>query len=246
MKLKTITLMLLTFSSNSFAFDLEDYAGTMRATRDAMIKAQNELALASDAFFGYRKLLISNCYVLSNEVDIKNLDGLMTGACNRDGETPHTYGGVKKASGVRLGDRISRMIKLTPFMSPKSFSADNNMTTLRALRDTQIQDGVDAQLAKGLTITFNSSCTPKNDAIIKAVTAGLDFEDVMSTYRARRDAFLKAADELLLATAPYKAAMEAYKAATAVFVKNSKCESGAGRKNLALYDPYIPDPDHVF
>jgi len=36
--------MALTVSCSSYAFDLEDYATTMRATRDAMQKAQAETA----------------------------------------------------------------------------------------------------------------------------------------------------------------------------------------------------------
>ena len=40
------------------------------------------------------------------------------------------------------------------------------------------------------------------------------------TYRATRDAYLKAANELKLATGPYKAARDAYVAATATFTKS--------------------------
>ena len=44
-----------------------------------------------------------------------------------------------------------------------------------------------------------------------------DLEDYATTYRATRDAYLKAANELKLATGPYKAARDAYVAATATF-----------------------------
>jgi hypothetical protein len=39
------------------------------------------------------------------------------------------------------------------------------------------------------------------------------------TYRETRDAYLKAANELKLATGPYKAARDAYVAATATYTK---------------------------
>jgi hypothetical protein len=41
-----------------------------------------------------------------------------------------------------------------------------------------------------------------------------------TTYRATRDAYLKAANELKLATGPYKAARDAYVAATATYTKS--------------------------
>ncbi len=41
-----------------------------------------------------------------------------------------------------------------------------------------------------------------------------------TTYRANRDAYLKAANELKLATGPYKAARDAYVAATATYTKS--------------------------
>ena len=45
-------------------------------------------------------------------------------------------------------------------------------------------------------------------------------EDYATTYRVTRDAYLKAANELKLATGPYKAARDAYVAATATYTKS--------------------------
>jgi len=47
-----------------------------------------------------------------------------------------------------------------------------------------------------------------------------DLEDYATTYRATRDAYLKAANELKLATGPYKASRDAYVAATATYTKS--------------------------
>jgi hypothetical protein len=44
--------------------------------------------------------------------------------------------------------------------------------------------------------------------------------DYATTYRATRDAYLKAANEFKLATDPYKAARDAYVAATATYTKS--------------------------
>lgn len=53
-----------------------------------------------------------------------------------------------------------------------------------------------------------------------AVVPQFDLEDYATTYRATRDAELKAANELKLATGPYKAARDAYVAATATYTKS--------------------------
>ena len=54
--MKKLLLILFTFSAqNSFAFDLEDYATTYRATSDAHKKAHVELRLAEDTFFALLK-----------------------------------------------------------------------------------------------------------------------------------------------------------------------------------------------
>jgi hypothetical protein len=47
-----------------------------------------------------------------------------------------------------------------------------------------------------------------------------DLKDYATTYRATRDAYLKASNELKLTTWPYKAASDAYVAATATYTKS--------------------------
>jgi hypothetical protein len=56
--------------------------------------------------------------------------------------------------------------------------------------------------------------------ITKMFALLFDLEDYATTYRATRDAYLKAANELKLATGPYKAARDAYVAATATYTKS--------------------------
>ena len=47
-----------------------------------------------------------------------------------------------------------------------------------------------------------------------------DLEDYAGTYCETRDVYLKAANELKLATGPYKAACDAYVVATATYTKS--------------------------
>ena len=63
-------------------------------------------------------------------------------------------------------------------------------------------------------LDLNFPCFPEMFALL------FDLEDYATTYRATRDAYLKAANELKLATGPYKAARDAYVAATATYTKS--------------------------
>ena len=52
------------------------------------------------------------------------------------------------------------------------------------------------------------------------IAGAFDLEQYAITYRSKRDAYIKAANELKLATGPYKAARDAYVVATATYTKS--------------------------
>jgi hypothetical protein len=56
---KIIALMILSLSLPAIAFDLEDYATTYRATRDAYLKAANELKLSTGPYKSARDAYIA-------------------------------------------------------------------------------------------------------------------------------------------------------------------------------------------
>lgn len=56
--------------------------------------------------------------------------------------------------------------------------------------------------------------------ILSTSAFAFDLEDYATTYRATRDAYLKAANEMKLATGPYKSARNAYQNATQDFIKS--------------------------
>ena len=56
--------------------------------------------------------------------------------------------------------------------------------------------------------------------ILQMLAKLFDLEDYAGTYRETRNAYLKAANQLKLATGPYKAARDAYVAATATYTKS--------------------------
>ena len=73
---------------------------------------------------------------------------------------------------------------------------------------------------KGFQVSFKKADEGENLAHCTMFALLFDLEDYATTYRATRDAYLKAANELNLATGPYKAARDAYVAATATYTKS--------------------------
>jgi len=55
---------------------------------------------------------------------------------------------------------------------------------------------------------------------LSSASYAFDLEDNATTYRATRDAYLKAANEMKLATGPYKAAREAYRQVAFSYTKS--------------------------
>jgi ABC-type transporter lipoprotein component MlaA len=81
----------------------------------------------------------------------------------------------------------------------------------------------------GFYRTFSCSSTARlidflNPSLVSIISVchliSVSLQDYATTYRATRDAYLKAANELKLATGPYKAARDAYVAATATYTKS--------------------------
>ena len=75
-------------------------------------------------------------------------------------------------------------------------------------------------LSLSLTHTHTPPCHLTFDPPPAVFALLFDLEDYATTYRATRDAYLKAANELKLATGPYKAARDAHVAATATYTKS--------------------------
>ncbi len=243
MKSLAVLILLTSASFSAYSFDLEDYATTYRATRDAYFKAANELELAIPVVENRKKLLEGSCYKISG-ADFKNLKGLRSGSCSRDGESPYSSGGVYR-SGVSLGDKLGDLINMTPsFAILPSFTDLIQWSALPVHAPIVNNDLWTADPGSaGISIIKDASCSPKNSYINDTNSA-----DMITSFNASYDAYRKAAHELQLATGPFKAASEAYTAATTVYTMGIGCESQVGSRNADLYDPYVPvepDPEPV-
>jgi len=250
MKYNLLVLTMSLFSVQSYGFDLEDYATTYRATRDAYFKAQNEIRLAKDPMDEMNAMLHrleDACYRPNwGTADrFVNFDGIMTGACNADGALPHRTGGPKLTDGTqKFGDQMATLVELSPVTSLfPTFSTENAAGNYRARRDAVMKASNEAFLSKyqsPMILETIPNCKVKDQSLRDYITANWSGwnDDFFTTYRAVRDAFLKAANEVQLATSPYVAAQKAYEAAVTVYNMVNDCETNLGRESIQYYDPY--------
>jgi hypothetical protein len=239
MKSLAVLILFTTASFSAYSFDLEDYATTYRATRDAYIKAANELELAIPVVENRKQLLEDSCYTISG-ADFANLKGLRSGSCAADGKSAYSSGGVYR-SGVSLGDQLGDLINMTPsFVKMPSITdliqwSDEHASANTVNNDLWKKDPGSA----GIKITRVKSCSQKNKYINDKNIA-----DMILYFNYSYDAYRKAAREVQLAIGPLKAAQEAYTAATTVYTMGIGCESQIGSQNADLYDAYVPvEPD---
>jgi hypothetical protein len=291
---RTLALSLVgtaAIAPSAFSFDLEDYATTYRATRDAYLKADNELKLAIGIFArsrmaaqlvgfdlaageqyfwpisNYRPKVTDrtgqNCRDESgNPID----EACNVGAtCDQDGKCTAgsaLYGPAtdwKKIIGAYLGylsvkDSVVRTdnglnsqnesnpnldqlftIETTAWWggTQREYLFDGPFYELRWRAFTayriQIQTAEADLYPQPETSQYAGLIAPTNWETAQWV---LDPEDpldqeviawIAQRYKQTRDAMVKAAAELKLATGPYRAAQAAYQTATDVYIHSTAC-----------------------
>ena len=226
--MKKITLLLLAIiSTNSYSFDLEDYATTYRATRDAFNKAYTEKRLAEVNYFRVLK-------------DYKGMIPMPTAGMANSGLELNTCAHLSDCKASRAPSVVLPKVA--------SYVADSKVRKI--LTDgnaVQLQSDISAYYSK-LDPTINT-----DKAILFEETTefygidmgqGIDFSgtltdpEVMAVeYRATRDAYNKANNELKLATSPVDAAKAAYAAAVKNYVNYYNCaDFGPGKTIEKMID----------
>ena len=233
MKSLKFVAVLMTLSLNAYSFDLEDYATTFRATRDAYMKQANEVELALPVILNKKQLLEDSCYKITG-IDLANLKGLRSGSCLADG--------VAASNSVSLGQKISDLINMTPaFVTLPNFSniIQWGSQPVNASQVNMDLWGVDSNTwsltPATITIEKDSSCSPKNSYVNDG-----NIEDMKASFIAVYESFRQQAYWLQKSIGPYKAAHDAYVAATTVYTMGIGCESQIGERSAELYDPYVP------
>lgn len=221
--------------SSAFAFDLDDYATTYRATRDAWIKAQHEFELAVVDYMNHRAQAI--------EVGIDPNDDDFLAAITSDNmsntcETTETFGEAALAYG--------RLISLTSaYLTDHIAAVDDDLNSSLAT----YRQGRDAAVA-AFADSFGDPFIPN------VATGTAQQEDLKSQLIIIRGQVTTSAWEYSLATSPYKAATAAYRAASTTYssllrsvneqfiVRYADIKSGGGSSDPRL-DLIAPLPNSL-
>ena len=216
MKLRGKTLAVMTalclgaLSSPAHAFDLEDYATTYRATRDAALKAANELGLSLNPF---QMALSAVIQVAKRDHQILPDTHLfypynqkqLSGSCDNTtlgapGDLAQGIEWLIQAAGALGVDSLGSVLREVNDDGVMGSSDLPFMQEFRQWREAEFKTWAQAGAAQSSNVPYNDS-------------------DFMTTLRATRDAMLKAFNEWTLAVGPYKAARDAYVAGTATYTR---------------------------
>ena len=220
--MKNIFLMInILFSFNSFAFDLDDYRMTHEQTSAAYRKAYNEYYLIRESYT--QLFALYSPYLPLRDASQFQTTGNKLFTCT------YMEACGKARTGAIVIPKISSLVA-KPLL--RSYLSGAELDTLKADVETyysKFDPSIDT--ASNILLvdqpdivtlelyddngqyTFYGSPTPGPD----------DPEDLLTTYRATRDAYLKAKNELKLATAPAHAARAGYAAAYQAYMNNSNC-----------------------
>jgi hypothetical protein len=228
----SIWMTVFTMSTSCFAFDVEDYAGTYRATLQDYKNASTAFELNYSQLTVKERLLKSSCYKIVG-ADFAHLEGLRNGTCAKDGEKPDKYGGAF-GSGTKLGTRIKDLLLSTPAWAnfpdvTSKVSAANTFNATIIAAD---------QGSAAVTITLDPTCTPTNDYLASA--SPTQITDIIAEYKTNYDSYVSSAHAVREATAHLKSAIEAYKATSTVYTMSIGCDAQLGLRDPDLYDPYVP------
>ena len=229
--MKKITLLLLaTLSTNSYSFDLEDYAATYHATRDAYNSAYNAQRLAEVA---YLQVLNDNKGLIPMPTDGHAKSGLELNTCSHLADCKAARAAsvvMPKLDAYATDPAITKL--LTPVEAARLRSEvityysklDDSINTDKAILFEETTDYYGIDMGQGINLA-----EPTNDP------------EVLSTeFRAKRDAYLKANNELKLATSPWQAAMAGYAAAVKNYVNYTNCADFGPGKTI---DKMLDDGD---
>lgn len=187
--------LLCVSAAPAWAFDLEDYAGSFRVTRDAWLLAQDQYELAVNAYRNYRASAVAEGIDPDDDIILSIIDGEdLTKMC----QSANHFTAASSAYG-RFITHASAYVD-TSDLGALHDELENSMTAYRSGLDDAI------------TVFDNS----RPEAFIPGGASNATAYQVLL-----RDLLIDAADEVMktgwelsLATPVYQAALAAYKAAS--------------------------------
>jgi hypothetical protein len=220
----SILILLASLSTNSsIAFDLEDYATTFRATRDAKNKAYREYVLSK---VGFNEKVVEYSFTPNGAGDAVEVSSKMASCPGVMEPSLARNNRVKIAQD--LGQLINHPI-IKNFHSQGGFPAEGLTDVLAAAG--QYYSKMDPSLNNledNLRHDESYLDLQNQTSYLFKPVPEFDREDFASQYRMYRDAYLKSLNELKLSMGPYDAAKAAYMTAFRTFWNYADCADNGG------------------
>ncbi len=230
MKNQMIQMLVLVLGlgfQSSHGFDLEDYASTMRATRDALLKANKELRISENDLIS----IINANPRLPMRISTHSKIGSGIGCCcyQKDCSVVNTKENQLKLfdSTVKNGSKLKNVelafteglyrVDVVDKLREEIVNYHNRIDpNILASQETLLTD-------QPSTALFDQEI---NDQVINngfSQPFGANAWDKMEQFRALRDSYMKSLNEVKLAKPPFLAARAAYAEAFRHYYNNSNC-----------------------
>ena len=211
---KIIYLMLTLVSLPSYAFDVGDYKTTYDANKDAYVKALNQYALSQHDIAVIVKLM-GGRLISESLLDLMTF-GSKGNSCSdlRESQTARSRTKVVPEITALLSDPMVQKVQAA---YGNQSSIDDVLADVDSYYD-QFDESVITQVS---VLTERSPYADEANWFV--YQPQFDLEDYATTFRSSRDRFLKAKNELDLATGPYDAAKTAYIEAVRSYLNYDNC-----------------------
>ena len=230
--MKKLLMMILVLGTQStYAFDIEDYATTFRATRDDYRLKSRDLRLAEVNLLALMNVQKS---VLPMRMDTYSKMGSKVGSCSYLKECSETY---SRTRALALFDSVTQnKTKLKTFIAAGSSVPPDNVTDIDDLRADMVDyyDHMNTSVTTDQKVLFEQPAATllfdqsAYDAIIASNASapdpfGYNTSTIMADYANKRIAYLEKLKEAKLSRSAYLAAKAGYAAAIQGYYNNTSC-----------------------
>ena len=242
--MKKIIMMILAMGMQySYGFDIEDYATTFRATRDAYRLASQELRFAERDLLLLLKMQRS---ALPMRMDTYSKMGSKVTSCSYLKECSETFSRTKA---LALFDSVTQnKVKLKTFIAAGLIVPPDNITDVEDLRADMVTyyDNLNTTITTDQKVLFEQTAETilfDQDAYndirgqnnTYADPFGYNTSNIMADYAAARASYLLKLKEAKLARTSYLAAKAGYAAGVQGYYNNSAC-SGFMNNLISIED----------
>jgi hypothetical protein len=230
---KLTVLILATISLNAFSFDLVDYQGTYTQTRDAYKNAYNSWYLAEQSYIGVLE-------------DYKLVAFMNPAGYSKSGLELNSCAHLKSCKEARASSKVLPKVatigadaRVSSYVTPGEISRlSGEISDYYSKFDDSLTTGQEVLFEEqSSSVAYLELGTDGSRYGITTWSGSGDIEDLYTTFRMRRDAYLSATNQLKLARPPYEAARAGFAAALENYFNYYNCSGwGPGKSIDELVD----------